>query len=482
MAAANHLQSLKEEATCSICLEYFTNPVSVECGHVFCLSCITRYWEGLHTDFPCPQCREISQSKTLRPNRHLANMVEILKQLQVPSPTPQQANLCRKHEEKLKLFCEDDQEPICVVCSMSRDHKAHTVLPIGEVAQEHKEEFQRYLVSLNRMLADILELQQRAEIKVKQLEDKFKSQREQITNEFDKLQRFLEKERSRHIGSLEEVEQNSLHHIKERVTRLEEKRISLQSVISDIESKCQQEDVEILKDVKSMLSRYESAKNQYMDCDTFREKEEKANKEEKVDIQKKIIESLEWRWARNFAADVTLDPYSAHRRLIVSDDRKSVRLGLRAQDLPDTPLRFRPVINVLGRERLRSGKHYWEVEVGDKTDWDLGVCDESVSRKGDIVLLPENGYWIVWLRDGEYQALSSPPFLLTPHVPPRVVGFFLDYEAGRLSVYNVDNRSLLYTFYMSSIPCVLRLCFSPYLIKGGKNAGALRILPVTSQE
>ncbi|KAJ1134922.1 hypothetical protein NDU88_001368 [Pleurodeles waltl] len=521
MAAANHLRSLKEEATCSICLEYFTDPVFVECGHTFCLSCITRCWEGLQTDFPCPQCREISRSKTLRPNRHLANVVEIAKQLQVPNATPKEADLCRKHEEKLKLFCEDDQEPICVVCSVSRDHKQHRMLPIQEAAQEYKEKFQSYLDCLKKDLEDMLELNRKEEMKVTQLEAKFKSQREQITNEFEELQTFLEKEKSRHLSNLEEEEKKSLQSIKETVTKLEEQQCVLRSWITEIESKCQQQDVELLKDAKIVLSRYENMKPQQTNVYTLMENKEETQEEEepeeeaeeeeveeaeeevkdeaeeekeeeeeiqdeeeeeKVDLQRKIIESLEWRWARSFAAAVTLDPDTAHRCLILSEDGRSVRHRDRAQDLPDTPQKFNSVLVVLGRERLSSGRHYWEVEVGDKMGWDLGVCDEAVSRKGKISLSPKNGYWAVCLRDGEYRAGTFPSTLLTPRAPPRAVGLFLDYEAGRLSVYNVDDRSLLFTFSGASFPPTLRPIFSPCINKGGRNAGALRILPVTGRE
>ncbi|XP_078501866.1 E3 ubiquitin-protein ligase TRIM39-like [Lissotriton helveticus] len=487
MAAANQLRSLKEEATCSICLEYFTDPVFVECGHTFCLSCITRCREGLQTDFPCPQCREISQNKFLRPNRHLANMVEILKQHQVLSATAEEANMCREHEEKLKLFCEDDQEPICVVCSMSRDHKPHTVLPIREAAQEYKEKFQSYLYRLKKKLEGILELNRKEETKVTQLEAKFKSQREKITKEFEMLQKFLEKEKSGHLSNLEEKEKKSLQRIKEKVTKLEEQQFVLGSWITEIELKCQQQEVELLKDAKTVLSRYENMKDQQMDFYTLAENKEDEEEvvEEEVDLKIKIIESLEWRWgrrfaewrwARRFAAAVTLDPDTAHRELVLSEDRRRVRLEDRAQVLPDTPQRFTKYTTVLGRQRLSSGRHYWEVEVGDKRGWDLGVCDEAASRNGKIKLLPVHGFWTVRLRDGEYKALTSPCTLLTPRLPPRAVGLFLDYEALRLSVYNVDDRSLLFTFSGVFFPPTLRPFFNP-----GLNKGELRILPVTGR-
>ncbi|XP_078501852.1 E3 ubiquitin-protein ligase TRIM39-like isoform X2 [Lissotriton helveticus] len=470
MAAATPLQSLKEEATCSICLDYFSDPVSVECGHAFCLSCISQCWVGLQTDVPCPQCRSVSETKFLRPNRQLANMVEIAKQLQVSTGIPQEVNMCREHEEKLKLFCEVDQKLICVVCSMSRDHKQHRVLPIREAAQEYKEKFHSYTDTLKKKLEDMLELHRKEEKKLKQQEAKFKSQRERIAKAFEKLKQFLEKENSCYLNNLEQEERNNLLSIKETLTKLEEQQSDLRSMITEIESKWQQQDVELLKDVKSTLDRYENMKAQDASYNTFKGKEESTYVEKEVDLQMKIIESL---------AAVTLDPETANPWLVLSEDGRSVRLGNRYQDVPDTPQRFDPVVIVLGREKLSSGRHYWEVEVEDKTSWELGVCDEAASRKGEIALAPEEGYWTVRLIDGEYKANTSPSTLLAPRVPSRAVGLFLDYEARRLSVYNVDDRSLLFTFFGASFPPTLRPLFSLQYNDEGSNAAALRILPGT---
>ncbi|XP_078497915.1 E3 ubiquitin-protein ligase TRIM39-like isoform X1 [Lissotriton helveticus] len=138
-AAAAQLGNLKEEATCSICLEYFTDPVMIiDCGHNFCRSCITQSWEGRDGNFPCPQCREISRRKSLRPNRQLGNMVDIAKQLHLPPVMPQGENLCEKHNQALLLFCAEDQRMICLVCRESKDHRNHVASPVEEAAKEHK--------------------------------------------------------------------------------------------------------------------------------------------------------------------------------------------------------------------------------------------------------------------------------------------------------------------------------------------------------
>ncbi|XP_074928095.1 butyrophilin subfamily 1 member A1-like isoform X2 [Chelonoidis abingdonii] len=184
--------------------------------------------------------------------------------------------------------------------------------------------------------------------------------------------------------------------------------------------------------------------------------------------------------AQGYAVDVTLDPDTAHPNLVLSEDRKRVRDGDKRQDLPDKPERFDRYPIVLGAEGFAGGRRYWEVEVGDKTGWELGVCRESVSRKRWVTLTPEDGYWVVELWDGVYQALTSSSTPLPMSARPSRVGIFLDYEAGEVSFYNVTDRSHLFTF-TGTFSGRLRPYFSPSYSAGGTNVAPLSICPVPAQ-
>ncbi|CAM4665944.1 unnamed protein product [Caretta caretta] len=138
-AAVNPLKSLRDEATCSICLSFFKNPVSLDCGHNFCQACIAQCWKGPNTDISCPQCRETFLQKTLRPNRQLGNFVDIAKQLNVPAAAGGEGgDLCNVHQEPFKFFCNQDQMLTCVICRESQAHCAHRVVPLEEAAREYK--------------------------------------------------------------------------------------------------------------------------------------------------------------------------------------------------------------------------------------------------------------------------------------------------------------------------------------------------------
>ncbi|MBZ3874698.1 Erythroid membrane-associated protein [Sciurus carolinensis] len=172
---------------------------------------------------------------------------------------------------------------------------------------------------------------------------------------------------------------------------------------------------------------------------------------------------------------VTLDADTAHPKLILSEDLRCVKLGDRKQPVPDNPQRFDFVVSVLGSEYFTAGSHYWEVYVGDKTKWILGVCSESVSRKGKVTASPANGHWLLrQSRGNEYQALTSPQTSFRLKEPPRCVGIFLDYEAGIISFYNVTDKSHIFTF-TDSFSGPLRPFFEPCLHDGGKNTAPLII-------
>ncbi|XP_041095365.1 zinc-binding protein A33-like [Polyodon spathula] len=188
-----------------------------------------------------------------------------------------------------------------------------------------------------------------------------------------------------------------------------------------------------------------------------------------------------WKWILGAAVDVTLDPDTANPYLILSEDRKQVSDGDMKQELPNNPKRFDRVVSVLGRQGFTSGRHYWQVEVGEKTQWYLGVVRASINRKGMIKLNPNNGYWTVWMNGGEFKALADPSISLPMSVKPRKVGVYLDYEEGQVSFYNVEIRSHIYTF-TETFTEKLYPYFSPSLNTDGKNAAPLIILPVSDRD
>ncbi|NXD18110.1 TRI62 ligase, partial [Nothocercus nigrocapillus] len=161
-------------------------------------------------------------------------------------------------------------------------------------------------------------------------------------------------------------------------------------------------------------------------------------------------------------AALTLDPGTAHQRLILSDDCTIVAYGnLHPQPLQDSPKRFDVEVSVLGAEAFGAGVHYWEVVVSEKTQWMIGLAHEAVTRKGSIQIQPSRGFYCIVMHDGnQYSACTEPWTRLNVKSKLEKVGVFLDYDKGLLIFYNADDMSWLYTF-REKFPGKLCSYFSP---------------------
>nr|ACA64759.1 tripartite motif protein 39.1 [Meleagris gallopavo]ADU03787.1 tripartite motif protein 39.1 [Meleagris gallopavo] len=154
---------------------------------------------------------------------------------------------------------------------------------------------------------------------------------------------------------------------------------------------------------------------------------------------------------KKLQASITLDPDTAHPDLVLSEDRKSVKRGAGQQDLPDNPERFAYWPFVLGHQSFSSGRHSWEVEVGDEGDWAIGVARESIPRKGQLSLCPKGGIWGVEKWGGQIRALTTHKVtLLALRWVPRRVSIHLDYAGGTVAFFDADEGGIIFVFSHAS--------------------------------
>ncbi|XP_067386270.1 zinc finger protein RFP-like [Emydura macquarii macquarii] len=469
MATENPVESLQEEATCPICLEYFREPVILECGHNFCRTCISQCWEGSDMGVSCPQCRETVQQRNLRPNRQLANVIEIAKRLSFQAAKGSGGEkVCGEHQEALKLFCKVDQIPICVVCDRSRAHRTHTVVPIEEAAQEYKEKIQAHLKTRREERETLLGFKVTAEVKSQEYLKRIEKEKQKIVSEFQQLRQFLEEQERLLLAQLEKLDKEIVKIQNENITKLSEEISQLSELISEMEGKCQKPSREFLQDVRSTLSRCEKGKfQQPMEISPEHEKRLSDFSQKTIllmetlrtfkdilpsELERKVGESRGAHTQGKIAANVTLDPDTAHPHLVLSEDGKNVRRADRWQDLPDNPKRFDTVSCVLGCEGFTSGRHCLEVEVEGGQYWAVGVARESVRRKGWISLSPQGGIWAMERCRDQFWALTSPATCLPLRRFPCRIWMYLDCDRGQVTFFYAGDQAPIFTFVPASVP------------------------------
>ncbi|XP_016013478.2 E3 ubiquitin-protein ligase TRIM21 [Rousettus aegyptiacus] len=465
MASSTPLAMMWEEVTCPICLDPMVEPVSIECGHSFCHECISQV--GKDGGSFCPVCRKKFLCKNFRPNRQLANLVNNLKQISQNAKEGTQREQCEVHGEKLHLFCEKDGKALCWVCSQSRKHRDHPMIPIEEAAREYQEKLQMTLGKLRKEqeLAEKLEVD--VAMKRTAWKRKVETQKLRIHAEFEQQKNFLAEEEQRQLQKLEEDEREQLRLLGETEVELGQRNQVLQELISELERRSRGSELELLQEVKSVLKRSESWNLKELDIIS-------------PDLRSVCHVPGLKRMLRTCGVNITLDPHTANPWLILSEDQRQVKLGDTQQEMPENEERFDAYPIVLGAQCFESGKFYWEVDVTGKEAWDLGVCRDSVTRKGHFLLSPKNGFWTIWLWNKQkYEAGTCPQTPLYLPVPPSQIGIFLDCEAHTVSFYNItDHGSLIYTFSECAFTGPLRPFFNLGFNDGGRNGAPLTLCPL----
>ncbi|KAM8747384.1 E3 ubiquitin-protein ligase TRIM39-like [Acanthopagrus schlegelii] len=528
---------------CCICLDIYVDPVSIPCGHNFCLDCIEGYWDT--KDKPeCPLCKETFRERPdLRINRGFEEMVRLLERPQPDLPEPEEHlsegeevpcdicqgdkstsvksclvcqtsycelhlaahrrnpalqrhrltepatfpsnHLCRKHNKPLTMFCKTDQMPVCVKCS-ERDHKHHESVPM-------EKESKRIKASVMGTQADIQQMIQAMLRKMKQIKKSVYLSKAVTEREIQgsaqicaTLISAIKRQQDELVTELRETQDEAERTAEELLNQLEQEINELQTRSSELQH------LELTLNPLHLLQSFPSLSK----LPSTREWSEVAVHSDNcmgtvrrgvlklVDVCQDLADRLSAEEAdkmNQYAVDITLDPETASGWLVLSPDRKKVSITSQKKRvaLPDSPQRFDSCVCVLGKQSFTSGRRYWEVQVGDKTDWDLGVARESINRKGAITVRPDSGYWAICRRKGgSLSACTSPSVALHLQETPQRVGVFLDYEEGSVSFYDAEAKTHIYTYSGCAFTEALYPYFNPCVPENGKNTAPLTICPV----
>ncbi|XP_073704248.1 zinc-binding protein A33-like [Garra rufa] len=446
-----------EELSCPVCCEIFKDPVILSCSHSVCKECLQQFWRIKATQ-ECPICRRRSSNRDPPCNLVLKNLCESFLKERNESCSLVSEEICSLHSEKLKLFCLEDKQPVCLVCRDSQKHVNHTFRPISEVVSSYKEELNTKLKSLQEKLVDNENFKEEFEKTVQHIKSQAEHTEHQIKQQFEKLHQFLRDEEEATITALREEEEQKKQMMKEKLEEINRHISALSHTIKDTEEMMKDNDVCFLQEFPVSIERVQISQPdpqipsgalihvpRYLGNLAFR-------------VWKKMGDVVQ-------NTPVILDPNTAHPRLVLSDDVTSMRYSENKQPPPDNPERFDKYLCVLGSEGFNSGTHCWDVEVKESRYWSLGVTTESNQRKGRDFC---NSHVLCVKYD---PCKRSKPFGFNVEQDLERVRVYLDYDRGTVSFSDPVTNTHLHTFTTTFTDTVFPFfCCFP----------SLRILPFNS--
>ncbi|XP_073462907.1 E3 ubiquitin/ISG15 ligase TRIM25-like [Aquarana catesbeiana] len=487
----------KEELNCSICLNVYTDPVTLRCGHNFCQVCIgheldTQEGSGGYT---CPRCRKrFPERPVLQENGDLGTTGDCFiappSQFQVPnifctycihSPVPAvkscllcEAFLCddhlkvhskslehvlsdpntslenRKcsiHRKILEYYCSKDAVCVCVSCIAFGDHRGHVVEPLN-VAFEKKTEKLRYFLEkltskkkrgekrVRNLQKRRMEVQEKASGVTKRVSALFRDVREQLD--------LLEKRVLSEISSWEEHVSLS---VSDLIQQLEVKKDELSRKMHHIEELCKMTDpVTVLQGReiwRDDLCDPQDGDDEAREWDYKRIYESEDLDEGLISLTlhaglADIMTGIKRGIYVSESLDIMLDLNTAGNYVTISGDLKTVSWSEMNHYRPETPERFQYCQVISGRS-FNSGRQYWEVETSESGDWMIGVCYPSIDRKGVQSYIGNNHKsWGLCKFNNEYSVIHCSEVSQIPYcVSCQSFRIYLDYEAGQLSFYEL---------------------------------------------
>ncbi|XP_018429965.1 PREDICTED: E3 ubiquitin/ISG15 ligase TRIM25-like [Nanorana parkeri] len=497
---------LRAELECSVCLNIYTDPVTLKCGHNFCRECICCVLDtqGGSGGYSCPECREKFQEQpALQRNIKLRNIVEnflsaqpdqeesgVLCNYCIHAPVPAvksclhcEASLCdnhlrvhskspehvlcdpttslenRKcsvHKKILEYYGTKDSACICVSCCLIGGHKGHEMESLDEASEKKKKTLRNVLQKLMTEREETEKRVQSLEEHRRKVQGEAAGDTERVSALFRELRRRLEDLEKRILSEISGKEERVSLSVVEMIRELEIKKDELSRKMRDIEELCN------MTDPLTVLQESDTGDL----CDTEDGDDEDRERHDRLlhdggglDVAG-ISHTLHTGLSDIMSGinvffyiqeDILLDVSTAGNDLQISHDRKTASWSDESQNNPESPERFE-YSQVLSSRSFSSGRHYWEVDVGGKGWWIVGMCYPSIERRGDQSRIGYNKKSWGMRRSGlfstQYSVIHDKKEIPLPGiVSGNRVRIYLDYEAGRISFYDLcDPIRLLHTF------------------------------------
>lgn len=551
----------EEQFLCPICLDVFKRPVTTPCGHNFCLSCITSYWDAVPAS-KCPICKETFYKRPdLKVNTFISELAAQFKALHVvsaPAQKPDQEQIssassvtchlcedkdaiksclecqmsycmvhlephkhypelkkhtllepiasfensvCSLHKRLLLLFCRDDKAVLCDLCATSL-HRKHDLISVDQEYTDKLRELGTAQAKAEKMIQERVHKVQNMKQSMAQSQMESEGLITKSTQDFTELVSEMKRNQMELIRVVEERQNMVEEEAKVFISDLEREISELQEAATKLR------ELKSTKDQASFLRNYPSSPalpptldlssfnyNRHREFHYMRKLFQNSISQlqallgklsgdiNKISGGENLSNNAALTYMQQFEVNITLDLSTAHPLLWISPDRKQVRYNIGAafwgQQI-ETPGMFTEQLAVLGDRGFASSKFYFEVFVGQKTEWCLGVATASVQRNGAMTRSHHSGLWGIWFLEDKFETFSFPDMAVHLGKVERV-GVFVDYDEGEVSFYDVVQATPIYSYTRCFFTEELYPYFNPCDNEYGSNLDPMVIVTASDQ-
>ncbi|XP_069028320.1 tripartite motif-containing protein 16-like [Embiotoca jacksoni] len=498
----------RETFSCSICLDLLKDPVTLSCGHSYCMKCNKDHWDeedgtGVYS---CPQCRKtFTPRPVLVKNTMLTALVEEVKKTglgaapddhcyagpedvacdvcpasycenhlhphcgappfkkhKLADPSKKlQENICSRHDEVMKIFCRTDRQIICSLCLME-EHKDHDTVSAAAERTEKQKELEGSRRNLQQRIKKQEEDEQLLQQEVEDINasaDDAVEHSEEIFTQMMSLFQETKGDVKQEIRSQQETEVSRVRELQEK---LQQEVAELKRKDGELEKLSHTEDHEFLQSFSSLSALGESthssssntrpltyfkevtaAVSQTRDLLQDALRDGRTNISETVSEVDVLLSGPEPKTRAGFlrySREITLDPNTAHRNLLLSEGNRKVTSVNQEHSCSDHRNRFaHRRFQVLSRESL-TGRCYWEVERSGR-GVNVAVAYKNTSREENFGFNDKS--WSLFCKTDSYIFYHNNVRTEVSGPWSYRFGVYLDHPAGILSFYSVSKTMTL---------------------------------------
>ncbi|XP_036931285.1 tripartite motif containing 35-28 [Acanthopagrus latus] len=428
-------EPLQKDLTCPVCQGIFRDPVLLPCTHSFCRECLE---SSMKFNKRCPLCRKDFEEGLVIANRALSDACETYLKTKHTRPKLESGgeDCCNLHLKPLELYCEKDEEPVCVDCVSL--HSTHRLLSLRDGAPVCKRELSFKVQIFEKKVESYKKTTHKLNNAVEYIKYQAGQAEKQIKSEFERLHAALVTEEALRLKALATEEEEKIAAIQELVTTTNKDIVTLKELIDTLKKEMGNEDLPLLKNFQNLKRKAQWTRD------------DPCLPNDSLLSMGKHVGALSYKIWRNMQAHVkynpvVLNPNSASPWLSLSADLTSVKESAERLTAPDNPERFDPCVFVVGVEGYTAGKHRWDVIVGDNPRWIVGVCKESVTRKKKFTLSTSRGVWSIGLSKGAYTASTPERTELQVQQRPEKIRVKLNMDRGEVSFWDGGTAKHLVT-------------------------------------